>query len=342
MKILATIRRILFLWMGPVVIAIVGAWLYYHGGRYVNTDNAYLKADKVSISTEISGKVVEVYVADHDRVHQGDVLFRVDDQPYRIALARAEANLVKVRGDIESLKADYLNKTADIAKAQTDLDYYRKEYTRLSKLAETESISRVQVDQAEYQAQHAQNELDVTRQALKVVKARLIDPDLPVEQHPDYQLALAAQDKAMLDLSHVETFAPSDGIIANFNMRKGEYLAAGVPLFTLVDDSNIWLEANFKETDLTYLRTGQPVEVKVDTFPDVSFTGKVASITPGTGSEFSLLPSQNSTGNWVKVVQRISVHIDLDMPPDRPPLTAGMSAEVKVDTGHIRHLPWDE
>ncbi|MDR2214195.1 MAG: biotin/lipoyl-binding protein, partial [Pseudomonadales bacterium] len=202
------IIRARILWAGPLVIAGAGFWFYMHGGREVETDNAYIKTEMTSISSELTGRVVEIFVADHQRVTKGQKLFRIDDSAYRIALARAEANLLKVRSDIESLRADYHSKQADIRKAQTDLDYYNQEFERLNKLSGSGAVTATQLEQARYAAQDAQKELDITRQALEVVKARLIDPELPAEQHPDYQLALVERDRAELDLSHVEIYAP--------------------------------------------------------------------------------------------------------------------------------------
>jgi membrane fusion protein (multidrug efflux system) len=330
------------LFAGPLIIAAVAVYFYMIGGRYMETDNAYLKAGMMSIASEISGKVVEVSVGDNGRVEAGQLLFRVDDQPYQIELARAEANLVRVGGDVESLKADYLNKLADLEKSKTQRDFYLREFDRLNSLLARKTVSAAEVDQAEYLYRDAINEMQVTTQALQVVKARLIDIDLPLQQHPSYLLALAERDKARLDLSHVRTVAPSSGVVANFSIQKGEYIIAGAPLFSLVDDSHIWVEANFKETDLTHLQVGQSATIKVDSYPDQQWQGHVASITPGTGSEFSLLPAQNSTGNWVKVVQRITVNLAIDpLTSDSAiGLTAGMSALVKVDTGHSRQMPW--
>lgn len=332
----------LLVWAGPLVIAVIGIWVYLQSGRFIETDNAYLKANKVSISSEISGKVVEVMVGDNGLVEAGQVMFRVDDQPYQIALARAQANLVKVGGDLESLKADYLNKLADISKTQNQQTFYRQEFKRLSSLLPSRAVSAAQVDQAEYQYQDAGKELEVTKQALQVVKARLIDMDLPLEQHPNYLLAMAELKKARLDLSHVQTLAPSTGIVANFNIQLGQYIIAGSPLYSLVDSSHIWVEANFKETDLTYLREGQSAEITVDSYPDLQWQGVISSIAPGTGSEFSLLPAQNSTGNWVKVVQRIMVKLDIDANTNTAPLAAGMSAEVTVDIERRPNMPWSK
>jgi len=340
MNIIKRILSVLFLWAGPLAVAGVGFWLYMHGGRIASTDNAYIKSELVSISSELSGKVREVYVEDNQRVEAGQLLFKLDDDVYRIALARAEASLLKVRSNIESMKADYLNGQADISKAESDHDFYQREFERLRKPAASESVSQIQVDQAEHAAINAQKQLDITRQALEVVKARLVNPVLPIEQHPDYQLVLVERDKAALDLSHVEVHAPLGGVLAHFEVKAGEIVAMSVPLFSLVNDEKIWVEANYKETDLTYLRVGQSATIHVDAYPDYQWQGKVLTITPGTGSEFSLLPAQNSSGNWVKVVQRIAIKLEMTPLPNAPPLTAGMSAVVDVDTGHQRQYPW--
>ncbi len=342
MPILKRLVRIAVLWFGPLVVVAVGGWLWLQGGRFVTTDNAYLKTSMISVSTELSGRIVDVQGADNTRVEAGALLLRLDDEVYRIRLAEAEANILKVRSNIESLRADYLNKQADIAKAEADTEHFDSEFARLQRLRDSNTVSAIQVDQAEYQAVQARKELEITEQALEVVKARLIDPALPSEEHPDYKLALAQRDKAALDLTRIELRAPGSGVLANFDVKVGEIVNASVPLFSLVDDSHVWVEANFKETDLTWLREGQDATIEVDTYPGLEWHGKVVSITPGTGSEFSLLPAQNSSGNWVKVVQRIAVTLDMEPIPNAPALRAGMSAFVSVDTHHERKAPWNE
>lgn len=333
------LRQLTLLLLGPLVIAGGSGWLYLQGGRYVSTDNAYVKTDIIGISSNISGTVTQVLVGTGDRVQQGDLLLTVDEKPYLIALARAEANLANVRGDIESLKAEYVNKGLEIEKAQTDLSFREQELERIRGLHASNSISGMQFDQAVYARNAARQELAEKTQGLQVVKARLINPAAPVDAHPRVKLALAELDKANFDLEHVLVKAPADGIIVNGSTFPGENIIGGSPVMNLITDKRVWLEANFKETDLRYMRVGQPVDITIDTYPDLDLHGTVAIIAPATGAEFSLLPAQNSSGNWVKVVQRISILISFDERPSEHLLVAGMSAEVSVDTGHKRLVP---
>ena len=340
MKANGAIRNLMLLILGPAVIAGVSLWIYLQGGRFVSTDNAYVKTEIVSVSSEITGRVVEVIPRDNERVSKGQLLFRLDDQPYRIALAKAEANLANIRGSIESEKADYLSDKLAIDNANTDLTFRLKEMERIRKLVETRSIPAAQFDQAEYAWRSASNALDNRTQSLQAARARLIDPDLPTEQHPRYLQALAELEKTKLDINHLEIRAPADGVAVNVAVHEGEYVIAGSSLVSLVDDKNMWLEANFKETDLTWVRPGQVVNVSIDAFPGETWAARVSGIMPATGSEFSLLPAQNSSGNWIKVVQRIRVNITLDDYNRELPISAGMSAVVDIDTGRSRTLPW--
>lgn len=340
MKANVVIRNLMLLILGPAVIAGVSLWVYLQGGRFVSTDNAYIKTEIVSVSSEITGRVVEVIPHDNERVTKGQLLFRLDDQPYRIALAKAEANLANVRGSIESEKADYLSDKLAIDNANTDLEFRLKEMERIRHLVETRSIPAAQFDQAEYAWRSARNALDNRTQSLQAARARLIDPSLPTEQHPRYLQAMAELEKSRLDIEHLEITAPADGIAVNVAVHEGEYVIAGSALVSLVDDNNMWLEANFKETDLTWVRPGQSVSVSIDAFPGEVWEARVAGIMPATGSEFSLLPAQNSSGNWIKVVQRIRVNITLDHYNRDLPISAGMSANVNIDTGRSRSLPW--
>jgi len=337
MKALKTLTLLLLV---PAAIAGVSLWVYLQGGRFVSTDNAYLKSEIVAISSEISGRVVEVVPRENQRVTAGQLLFRIDDEPYRIALAKAEAALSNVASGIEGEKADYRNDLLLVSNARTDVDFRQRELDRIRQLVQTRALPAAQLDQAEYAWQSAVNAMQARQQSLETSRAKLIDPELPTTSHPRYLQALAELDKVKLDLSRLEIHAPCDGIAVNVSVHPGEYVMAGAQLFSLVDDSRLWLEANFKETDLTWVRPGQRVKVRIDAFPDREWDAHVDGITPATGAEFSLLPAQNSSGNWIKVVQRIQVNIALDSATGDLPLSAGMSAVVDIDTGRQRSLPW--
>jgi membrane fusion protein (multidrug efflux system) len=340
MNIIRLIRKITILILGPVVIAGISAWVWLQGGRFVTTDNAYLKADITSISPEISGKVIESYPSDNDQVEKGQVLFRLVRIPHEIALARAKATLANISRDIDSQKVAYNALQVDIERAEIDVDFQERELQRARQQLERKTISDAQYDAALLAYQHSQNTLKQKQTDLVVARAKLIDPDMPTEQHPMYQQAMAELEKAELDLSYTEIKSPVDGVAVNVSALVGENVIMGTPLLNIIDDSHLWIEANYKETDLTNVETGQPVEITVDTFPGRTWRGTVASITPATGAEFSLLPAQNSSGNWVKVVQRITVRIEFTDPVDASRLSAGMSAEVTIDTGFERTLPW--
>jgi membrane fusion protein (multidrug efflux system) len=340
MNIIRIIRKIVFLILGPVVIAGISAWVWLQGGRFVTTDNAYLKADITSISPEISGKVIESYPSDNERVEKGQVLFRLVRIPHEIALARAKATLANIRRDIDSQKVAYNALQVDIERAEIDVVFQERELKRAKQQLERKTISDAQYDASLLAYQHSQNTLKQKQSDLVVARAKLIDPDMPSEGHPLYQQAMAEFEKAELELSYTEIKSPVDGVAVNVSALVGENVIMGTPLLNIIDDSHLWIEANYKETDLTYMQTGQPVEITVDSFPGQTWRGTVASITPATGAEFSLLPAQNSSGNWVKVVQRIAVRIEFTDPIDVSRLSAGMSAEVTIDTAHERTLPW--
>jgi membrane fusion protein (multidrug efflux system) len=341
MNFLKKMLRITFLWGGFILVGVGGIQLYLHGGQKIGTDNAYLKARKYSISSQVSAAVTEVAVVDYGRIKKGDLLFKLDASLFEVAVAHAEASLAKVRTNIESLRADYYNKLADITKVESELAYTSKEYLRLQKLFKKNSVSAREVEYAQFQAEQSERKLDIEKQALEVVLSKLISPDITVELHPDYQLARSELDRAKVNLAYTEVRAPSDGVVARLNLKEGEFVNAGLPLFTVVDDSEIWLEANYKETELTHMKVGQSASLHVDTYPELEWQGHVTSIAPGTGAEFSLLPAQNTTGNWVKVVQRVTVKVALDKAPLEftvPTLISGMSVYVEVDTGHKRQL----
>jgi membrane fusion protein, multidrug efflux system len=336
-----TLIRFLLLIVVPLGAIAGGAWFYLQGGRYAGTDDAYTKADMVQISADVSARVVAIEVKDNQAVKAGQVLFRLDDETFRIALAKAEAKLVHTRNDLQALQASYHQKETDLKSAQADLAYWATELGRQQKLAGEGFATKSTADQTRRSADMARAQVAGDQRALDSIAAQLDgDPDLPIDQHAAYKEAVAERDQAALDLRHTVVSAPADGIVGQVpNLQVGNYLTAGTAAFNLVRADQIWVEANMKETDLTYVRPGQNAIVTIDTYPDRQWRGKVASLSSASGSEMSVLPPQNASGNWVKIVQRIPVRIELDLGKKHPPISAGMSAVVEIDTGHRRRLP---
>jgi membrane fusion protein (multidrug efflux system) len=331
-------ERLALLLAGPVLITLIGAVFYLTGDRYVDTDNAYVKANKVSISAEVTGHIAQVNVKDNAHVEAGQVLFTLDRAPYEIALHQAEGNLANTRADIESLHADYLQKQAELAQAESIVQLQNKDYERFAQIVKSGAVTVQRFEQVRYARDAALANLNAAKQAVASALAKLgEDPKAPAENPPRIKQMQAALDKARLDLARTEIKAPSSGIAANVRAEPGENVIAGLPLFSVVDDQHLWVEANFKETDLTHVRPGQWAHIRVDTFPGHEWLARVVSITPATGAEFSILPPQNSSGNWVKVVQRIMVRLEFEKQDEKvPQLAAGMSADVSIDTRFSR------
>jgi membrane fusion protein (multidrug efflux system) len=332
-------RRIL-LPLGPVVLVAIALAMWLSGGRYVSTDNAYVRADKVAVSADVSGPVVEIAVKDNQRVAAGDLLFRIDDEPYRIALAAAEAQLGTVRNDIAALQASYRQRLADIRQAEADIQWYEREFKRQSELAQRNVASQAKLDEARHNLEAARQRIAGLRQEADAALAKLGgDADRPIEEQASYHRALADVDKARRDLRRTRVEAPIAGVVTRVeSLQVGSYLTPGQPAFALVAVDNAWVEANPKETDLTHVKAGDPATVTVDAYPGCRWSGHVASLSPGTGAEFAVLPAQNASGNWVKVVQRVPVRINLDPAACGRTLRAGMSVEAEIDTGYSRSL----
>jgi membrane fusion protein (multidrug efflux system) len=335
-----SLRRPLMFALLPLVL-IVGGYFYVTGGAVMSTDNAYVQADMVGLSTDVSGIVTEVLVHDNQKVAKGDVLFKLDDLQFRLALDRAEAQIGNTRNDLVALQASYRNMQAQIDQAQKDVDFNMVNFKRQEQLVANNFTPRATFDAARNTLEGSQQKLASLQQQLAGLAANLNgDPDAPIENHPKYKDAIAARDEAARQLAHTIVRAPFAGIVTNVpSLQPGQYLAAAATAFNIVSTDHVWVQASPKETELTYVKPEQKVTVDVDTYPGERWAGRVDSISPASASSFSLLPAENTTGNWVKVVQRIPMRIIVDNAAGKPPLRVGMSVEVNVDTGHARGFP---
>jgi membrane fusion protein (multidrug efflux system) len=334
------LRRALLALLPLALIA--GGYWYVVGGSVMSTDDAYVEADKVGISTDVSGIVQEVDVAENQQVPAGQVLYRLDPGQFQIALDSAKANLAQTELTIESMKRDYRRMLSDIDTEQARVDLDQATADRYTALLKSDAVSKANYDQARFALQADKSKVASLKQQADVQLAKLGgNPDIPVAQHPQYLQAKAQVDEAQRQLDDTVVKAPFAGIATNVpSIAPGKYLQASTTAFYLVATDYIWINSNPKETELTYVRPGQPVTVTVDTYPDQQWHGTVESISPAAAQEFQLLPAQNTSGNWVKVVQRIPMRVRVDTSDhNQPPLRAGMSVEVDVDTGHARGLP---
>ncbi len=332
--------RMILLVVIPIIVLVAGAGFYLMGGRYISTDNAYIGAQKVLITPDISGKVDQVMVREGQRVAAGDLLFTIDPVPFQLALRQAQSKLESVHTDFNNLKSNYQSLNHLVQLGEQGVTLKRRDIERKTTLLASHSGSQVELDNAQAALLSAELQLQVGRQQLaNTVNQLLGNPDLPLEEFPAYQQAKAAVEQAQRDLDHASVRAPITGTATQVdNIQLGRFVVAGTPLFSVIDSSAPWVDANPRETDITYLRVGQKVDIAVDSFPDRSFHGIVASVSPGTGAQFAILPPQNSNGNWVKVVQRVPVRIVFDKGQDFSLLRSGMSVVVDIDTGRRRTL----
>jgi membrane fusion protein, multidrug efflux system len=332
--------RLILLVIVPAVAALAGLGFYLSGGRYISTDNSYVGAQKVLITPAISGKISRIAVKEGQHVAPGDVLFEIDPVPFRLAMRQAQGKLDSVRVDFAKLKSDLQSLAKLVALAQQNAQIKQRDVERKAALVASNAGSASDLDAAkaalvtaQLQAQFAEQQRADTLNQIKG------NPQLPIEQFPPYMQAKAAFDQAQRDLDHTVLKAPIAGTATQVdNIQLGRFVTAGSPVLSVIDDAHPWVDANPKETDVTYLRAGQKATVTVDAYPDRTFHGTVAAISPGTGSQFAILPPQNASGNWVKVVQRLPVRIVFDKGEDVGRLRAGMSAVVDIDTGHRRTL----
>ena len=325
----------------PIVL-VLGGYFYVTGGQVMSTDDAYVQAERVGISSDVSGIVQDVDVKDNQRVEAGQLLYRLDPRQFQIALDNAKANLAQIALSIDAMKQDYKRMLSDVAAQQAQVDLDQTNFDRNAKLLKTATVSQAVFDQTRYTLDNDKSKLAALQQQAMVQLAKLGgNPDIAVTNHPQYRQAQAQVDEAQRQLDHTAVKAPFAGIVTNVPaIAPGKYLAASTTAFFLVDTDHVWIDATPKETELTYVRPGQQVTVTVDTYPDVGWHGVVESVSPAAAQEFQLLPAQNTSGNWVKVVQRVPMRVRLDATDKKlPPLRAGMSVEVDVDTGHARGFP---
>ncbi|MGE8186609.1 HlyD family secretion protein [Pseudomonas sp. NPDC086278] len=334
-----TLRPLLIVGL-PLIFAVLGYARYQAGAAIISTDNAYARVAKASINARISGQVVEIAVEDNQPVHKGQMLFRIDPKPLQIAVNRAEAQLSVARLRIDGLKASYRQQQAELQSAKESADFAQREFARKKALVATEFVSRAIYERADTDLKVARQHIaSIEQQIASTVVALNGNPDIEADTHPTVREARAQLDEAQLYLSYTTVYAPDDGIVAKVDdLQVGNYVNSGAPAFALLSAREIWVEANFRETDVTHMRPGQQATVSIDTYPDHLFKAHVTSMSPGAGSDFALLPPENATGNWVKVVQRVPVRLELDESDPALPLFSGTSATVKVDTGY--RTPW--
>jgi membrane fusion protein (multidrug efflux system) len=333
------LRTILLIFV-PSIAALIGFGLYFTGGRYISTDNSYVGAQKVLITPDVSGRVTRAVVTEGQHVAAGDVLFEIDAAPFRFALTQAQSKLDSVRVDFSKLKSNLQTLGTLVDLAQKNVEIKQRDVDRKTILAKSQAGSAADLDNAVAAIVSAQLQAEfAVQQRSDVLNQLLGKPDLPIDQFPPYMQASAVLDQAKRDLDHTVLKASISGIATQVdNIQPGRFVTAGSPVLSVVDDQKPWVDANPKETDVTYLRTGQKAEITVDAFPDRVFHGTVSSVSPGTGAQFAILPPQNASGNWVKVVQRLPVRIFFDAGQDISNLRAGMSANVDIDTGRQRTI----
>jgi membrane fusion protein (multidrug efflux system) len=335
-----SLRRPLMFALLPVAL-IVGGYVYVTGGAVMSTDNAYVQADMVGLSTDVAGIVTQVLVHDNQKVAKGDILFKLDPLQFQLALDRAEAQIGNTRNDLVALQSSYRNMEAQVEQAQKDVDFNMVNFQRQQQLLANNFTPKATFDAARNTLQGSQQKLASLQQQQTGIAANLNgDPDAPIESHPKYKDAVAARNEASRQLAHTVVRAPFAGIVTNVpSLQPGQYLAAAATAFNIVSADRVWVQASPKETELTYVKPGQKALVEVDSYPGQQWTGTVDSISPASASSFSLLPAENTSGNWVKVVQRIPMRVSVTNAPGKPQLRVGMSVELSVETAHERGLP---
>jgi membrane fusion protein (multidrug efflux system) len=325
---------------GVLVIAVGAGAMWLNGGRIVSVDDSYIGAAKLSVATDVSGIVASVNVKEGQKVQAGDVLFKLDDRPFRIAVDGARADLAQTVLDVAAMKRDYqrMLHAAKASEAQVSSD--QANFDRYANLVRGGSVTRADYDDARFKLAADQQQVEMLKVQSEVQLAKLAgNADIDPTATPVYQRAEARLDEAQRELDHTVVKAPFPGVVTQVeSLQPGQYLAAASPAFALVSSANVWAEGNPKETELTFVKPGDKVDVTVDTYPGQVWKGEVESISPASGSAFSVLPAQNTSGNWVKVVQRIPLRVRIEHRDNAPDLRDGMSVLLNIDTGHVRSL----
>ncbi len=343
-----TSRGQIFMLASILVVGVLSAYAWIQGGRIISTENAYIRFAKLMVSTDVSGLVSSVEVKEGQKVKAGDVLFRLDPHSFQSALSAAEAQLEQIKLNLESARQDYERVQFDIAAQKALLSQAQAAFDRAQTLMRTDNGTKASFDQAFFTLAAEEQKLQSLQKQAQSALTRLGgDLSRSLQQHPQYLQIKAQVDEARRQLDHSIVHAPFAGTVTGVEtLQPGTYLVSQTAALTntgavgLISNERAWIEANLKETDLTHAEIGNRVKISVDAFPGQVWEGQLQSIAPATGSEFSVLPAQNASGNWVKVVQRVPVHIAFDLKPNDPPLRSGMSVSVEIDTGHQRH--WSE
>ncbi|MDV3456971.1 HlyD family secretion protein [Sphingomonas sp. HF-S4] len=324
------LRPLLMFGVPLLLIGVVG-FFWLTSGRYASTDNAYVQQDKVSVSAEVAGRIVNVAVRENQRVKKGDLLFEIDPAPYRIAVAQADAAIANAQVELQTLKTSYAGTGADIQAARDSIVAAQEDYQRQAELMKSGFTTRARLQQSEHGLEQARATLQRANADAAEARSKLATGAAVPGENPQIAAARVQRDQAQLNLSRTKVYAPADGVVSQSQrLQVGQQMMTGLPALTIVTSDQSWIEANFKETDLNKMRVGQCAEMSFDAYPGLKLKGHVASIGAGTGSEFSVLPAQNANGNWVKVTQRVPVRLFIDEKSSRA-LIAGLSSDVEVD-----------
>jgi membrane fusion protein (multidrug efflux system) len=333
------LTRFVLMLVIPIFGILYGAGLWAESLRYVNTENAYVKSHVLAVSADVSGRVVEINARDNQVIKKGDVLFRIDPHTFQFEADAKLAQFDTIRLEIEAKRMAYRAGLRAVEESREAVRYEDQEYKRAVELAKRGVGTAAKQDEARHDLEMAKRQLQTRQDNNQTLLAELGgNPSRKAEQDPKYHKLLADYGVAQLDLDRTVIKAAADGIASNVKLRLGEYVRAGTPVFAMVESGDLWIEANLKETQLTHVQLGQTATVVADAYPDEHYNAVVESISPATGAEFALLPPQNASGNWVKVVQRIPLRLRITDVEGRKSLRAGMTVTINIDTERKRSL----